>query len=100
MIDKDKIDTVKLCRCTCGCKARIWFEHVGTDMYECNIGCSNKDCKADNLARGGNVEKTAPRWNNKVKTDVTDTFIKTEKGWITAEQDKYRGGDNIGLFDN
>ena len=98
MIDKDSIDTVSLCRCTCGSPARICYDHVGTNMYECNIVCSNPNCTADNRARGADITKTAPRWDNAVKTDVKDDFVKIGGKWILADKARYRGDGSNSLF--
>ena len=96
---KDKIAKVKLRRCpTCGKAARIWYDRVGSNTYECNICCSNLDCPAGLLARGADVARTAERWNCRTVDDTLDDFVMVDGEWLIADIAKYKGSQTQKLF--
>ena len=90
-----KKKTIRLKRCPfCGSKARIWFDHCGTNMYECNIECSNVELRHAYCVARGKFENAVERWNTRANDDSEDVFVEVkERQWITADEDKYRGGD-------
>ena len=99
--NKDKIDSVTLRHCpTCGHTPKVNFERSGTNLYGVDIFCCNLDCPTGFHAHGGNMEKASERWNTRADGDLErDEFVKTDKGWILAENAKYKGGEEKGLFE-
>ena len=90
---KEILKTIRLKHCPfCGSRAKIEFDHCGTNMYECNIKCSNtEELHAYCVARG-RFDKAVERWNTRANSEPEDVFIEVgDRKWIPAEEEKYRG---------